>query len=216
MANKKEVKLLPCSICGAPAKRHTGSKIDYSSIICSNKHCPLQIAIEDIAEDGVLWNTIAQRSIDSHYDSRKDTLLHIKRVSELLSNAAIELLNRAKIHDDSKLSDIERHIFDVYTPKLKGSTYGSKKYYGFLKDMRVALDHHYTANRHHPEHFKNGIDDMNLFDLLELFMDWKAAGERHADGNIFKSIKKNKDRFKISDQLVKIFTNTAYSLGYKK
>jgi len=50
----------------------------------------------------------------------------------------------------------------------------------------------------------------------EMFFDWKAATERHNDGNIFKSIKINQDRFKYSDQLADIFTNTAERLGYKK
>lgn len=47
-----------------------------------------------------------------------------------------------------------------------------------------------------------------------MFFDWKAAGERHADGNIYKSIEINKDRFKLSEQTVDIFKNTAERLGY--
>jgi hypothetical protein len=50
---------------------------------------------------------------------------------------------------------------------------------------------------------------MDLIDLLEMFCDWKAASERHANGNIYKSIKINKQRFNISDQLEQIFINTA-------
>ncbi len=82
--------------------------------------------------------------------------------------------------------------------------------------MKVGLDHHYAANSHHPEHFKNGVDDMNLMDLVEMFCDWIAATRRHADGNIFNSIRHNKDRFKLSDQLVSILGNTAHSLVYYK
>lgn len=209
MANKQKVVLLPCPICGGEAEQLWTNKEEYASVECSNEKCPGETRVPDQLGEGSLWNYIAQMSIDTHYDSRKDTLLHIKRVSELLSNAATVLLNRAQVHDDSKLSDKERHVFDIYTPKLKGSTYGSDEYFGFLKDMQIALDHHYAANRHHPEHFKNGIDDMNLFDIIEMLMDWKAAGERHADGNIFASIKKNTKRFGLSDQLVNIFNNTA-------
>lgn len=40
----------------------------------------------------------------------------------------------------------------------------------------------------------------------------KAAGERHADGCIKKSIEINKDRFGIEPQLVDILTRTAESL----
>jgi hypothetical protein len=49
---------------------------------------------------------------------------------------------------------------------------------------------------------------MNLLDLVELLVDWKAASERHNDGNIRKSIEINKTRYGIDSQLVKIFENT--------
>lgn len=149
------------------------------------------------------------------YDSTTDTLKHIKRVAQLLTEASGELIKRANVHDDSKLESPEKELFDKYTPKLKESTYGSEEYKTFLKELKVALDHHYATNSHHPEHYENGINGMNLFDVIEMFFDWKAAGERHADGNIYKSIEVNKERFGMSEQLVEIFTNTAKYLGYK-
>jgi hypothetical protein len=39
--------------------------------------------------------------------------------------ASIELLNRAMVHDDSKLESPEKEMFDKYTPLLKETTYGS-------------------------------------------------------------------------------------------
>ncbi len=149
-----------------------------------------------------------------NYDSKADTLLHIKRVNELLGQGATELICRGIIHDNSKLVDPEKPLFDNLTPKLKELTYGSKEYSASLDELSVALKHHYENNSHHPEHYNNGIDGMNLFDLIEMFFDWKAAGERHADGNIYKSIEHNKTRFKISDQLVSILENTAKHLKY--
>ena len=149
-----------------------------------------------------------------NYDSKADTLLHIKRVSELLTNAACELINRANNHDDSKLAIVEKELFDEYTPKLKGSTYGSDEYKEFLNGLKEALDHHYACNSHHPEHYENGVNGFDLFDLIEMFFDWKAASERHADGNIYKSIEINKDRFKLSEQTVDIFTNTAKRISW--
>ena len=146
------------------------------------------------------------------YDSAKDTLLHIKRVSDKLHMVCINLLERARAHDASKLHFPEKDTFDEYTPKLKETTYGSSEYQEFLKEMETALNHHYAANRHHPEHFKNGIESMDLLDLIEMFCDWKAASERHADGDIHKSILTNKGRFKMSDQLVSIFQNTVKSI----
>ncbi len=149
-----------------------------------------------------------------NYDSKADTLLHIKRVAQLLTEASSELIKRANVHDNSKLESPEKELFDEYTPKLKDCTYGSDEYKNYLKELKVALDHHYANNSHHPEHYKNGVNGFDLFDLIEMFFDWKAAGERHADGSIYKSIELNKDRFKLSDQVVDVFTNTAKNLGW--
>lgn len=142
------------------------------------------------------------------YDSTVDTLLHIKRVNQLLTEAASELLRRAAVHDDSKLKSPEKELFDEYTSKLKGCTYGSDEYKEFLAGLKVALDHHYENNSHHPEHYQNGVNGFDLFDLLEMFVDWCAATERHADGDIMKSIEINKTRFNLSDQVCDIFRNT--------
>lgn len=151
---------------------------------------------------------IMSEMVNEKYDSKPDTLLHIKRVSELLTMASKELIDRANVHDDSKLKSPEKELFDEYTPKLKGVTYGSDLYKKYLKGLKVALDHHYANNSHHPEHYENGINDMNLFDIIEMFFDWMAATERHDDGDIYKSIEINKDRFKMSQQLSSIFKNT--------
>ncbi len=137
------------------------------------------------------------------------TMRHIERVRNLLSRLVNELLFRAELHDQSKLEQPEVGMFTEFTPKLATSTYGSPEYEGFRKAMGPALEHHYANNRHHPEHHKNGVDDMNLIDVLEMLVDWKAASERHNNGNILRSIEVNADRFKMSPQLVKILENTA-------
>jgi hypothetical protein len=137
------------------------------------------------------------------------TMRHIERVRNLLNMFASELLHRGTLHDQSKLEQPEVALFTEFTPKLAASTYGSSEYEAFRKAMGPALDHHYANNRHHPEHFKNGVDDMNLIDLIEMLVDWKAASERHNNGNIRKSIEINTERFGLSVQLRKILENTA-------
>lgn len=138
-----------------------------------------------------------------------ETKKHIKHVRGLLDKIAIILKSRSARHDQSKLNPPELEIFEIYTEKLKDTTYGSDEYNQFLKQMEPALGHHYACNRHHPEHFANGVKDMNLFDIIEMFCDWLAATKRHADGNIFKSIQINKKRFGYGDILEAILTNTA-------
>lgn len=138
-----------------------------------------------------------------------ETFRHIERVRNLINLAIKELINRAENHDQSKLTLPEVEYFAKYTKLLKDVTYGSAEYKQFLEELKPALDHHYANNRHHPEHFKNGINDMDLFDLIEMLFDWKASSERHNNGNILKSIEINAGRFEISPQLAKIFENTA-------
>jgi hypothetical protein len=138
-----------------------------------------------------------------------DTFRHIERVRNLLNRCITDLLERGEKHDQTKLEAPEVELFTEYTPKLAACTYGSEEYQGFLKAIKPALDHHYANNRHHPEHHKNGVNDMNLLDIVEMLCDWKAASERHHDGNIRKSIEINANRFGLSPQLVKILENTA-------
>jgi Rad3-related DNA helicase len=52
------------------------------------------------------------------------------------------------------------------------------------------------------------VSNMNLFDLLEMLIDWYAATKRHNNGDIYRSVEVNRDRFDMSDQLVQIFLNT--------
>lgn len=141
-----------------------------------------------------------------------DTFRHIERVRELLNDVVVELLKRGELHDQSKLASPEVELFTEYTPKLAECTYGSEEYNGYLKAMGPALAHHYGRNRHHPEFHKNGIADMNILDIIEMLCDWKAASERHNDGNIRKSIEINGNRFGLSPQLVQILENTASDL----
>jgi len=150
------------------------------------------------------------------YDSREDTNKHIERVSELIGGIRDELALRGTFHDASKTKDPEKPIFDEVTPLLRGMTYGSEEYKESIAKMKPALDHHYGYNRHHPEHFENGIMDMNLIDILEMLADWKAAGERHADGCIERSLEVNEERFQIPEALIIILKNTVNELGWGK
>lgn len=148
------------------------------------------------------------------YDSTNDTMQHIQNVQGKLHLACDTLKIRAERHDLSKLHGVEKTYFDKFTPLLKDCTYGSEEYKEYLKELKVALDHHYANNSHHPEYYEKGIAGMDLFDVIEMFFDWKAATERHTDGDIYKSIEINKTRFNMSEQLVSIFTNTAKRLFY--
>lgn len=138
-----------------------------------------------------------------------DTMRHIERVRNILNCVIIDLLRRAEEHDQSKLESPEVELFTEYGPVLAGLTYGSPEFNANKAKMGPALAHHYANNAHHPEHHKNGVNDMTLLDVIEMIVDWKASSERHHDGNILKSIEINSDRFGISPQLTRIMENTA-------
>lgn len=141
-------------------------------------------------------------------ESKFKTMRHIETVRNYLGMVIKEFVDRSILHDQTKLQSPEVEAFEEYTPKLRGITYGSEEYKACLRGMKPAIEHHNANNSHHPEYYPNGIDGMNLFDLLEMLCDWKAATMRHGDGDIYKSLEINKDRFKMSPQLHEILNNT--------
>lgn len=147
-------------------------------------------------------------------DCIKETKEHISQVRFFLIQFAIKILTRAMVHDNSKLESPELDIFTVFTPQLRTLTYGSEDYQSTLKKMEKALDHHYSKNSHHPEHYSDGINGMNLVDIVEMICDWKASSMRHDDGNIRNSIDFNQKRFKIDQNLINIINNTLNEMNW--
>jgi len=138
--------------------------------------------------------------------------IHVTGVYYFLHTISHGLLFRSKHHDESKFKEPELSEFAKIMETLKGRSceFGSEEYATVQHDgLNGARTHHYEENRHHPEHFANGIDGMNLLDIVEMFCDWLAATKRSSCGDIFKSIEVNRERFGLSPQLVAILNNTA-------
>ena len=138
------------------------------------------------------------------------TRKHIQDVNTLLLLVAKDFLDRAIYHDKSKLSKEEHEKFSLAAVRFKepGNEFGTKGYEDTKEWLGSALKHHYKHNSHHPEHYENGLSDMNLFDLLEMLMDWTAASaKRSATGILDFSIAK--EQHGLSDELLKILINTA-------
>lgn len=167
----------------------------------------------------------------------RETQEHIALVKKFMLQIADDLIQRASVHDASKLESPELEVFTKVTPRLKTMTYGSDEYKASLKEMSTALDHHYANNSHHPEHYvrcymctecsaeyaeprdtcscghnevklQPDMSQMNLSDIVEMICDWKAATLRHDDGDIITSIEKNKERFGYPDMMASIFMNS--------
>ncbi len=146
-------------------------------------------------------------------DAKYSTMLHIHKVYEnilkiseyLIKNdyhdIADKLLDRALIHDLSKLQEPEFTVFMKSTKELKNLVYGSEEYNKSLTNLGDALSHHYSNNRHHPEHHHGGIMNMNIIDILEMSCDWHASSKRMNNSNLGASLDIQKNRFSIPDIL---------------
>jgi len=88
---------------------------------------------------------------------------------------ADELRERAAIHDESKFSDAEREPYTWlteyhrYRRNHEPFTYPS----GVEDRVRLAIKHHVTTNRHHPD-FHPDPNVMSDVDLIEMVCDWTA------------------------------------------
>ena len=144
-----------------------------------------------------------------------ETRKHRERVAQIMNVVVRQLLDRAEKHDLTKLESPEVEVLSEQTACLRGLTYMSDEYKEQMAslDMKPFLEHHYAKNRHHPQHFPDGVKGMSLIDLIEMIADWKAASERHNDGNILKSIEDNASRFDIPPALAEILINTVKALA---
>lgn len=133
-------------------------------------------------------------------EALRQTIEQIRIVQQLLASGQIELLNRQLNHDRSKLNNPEwsrvLHKFD------------KEEFPMSEQDLDQAKHHHYAHNRHHPQKFENGIDDMNIFDIVEMIIDW--IGDAYADKEDVKdTIKRKAEEYNINPQLINIFLNTS-------
>ena len=176
----------------------TSISVSSEPAICDQCGKEDQLILNDEAVDTL---TVAECQVE--------TQKHIEAVRKYIRFMIDKIDMRGVKHDASKLESPEVEIFAEYTPKLNATSFGTEEYYTNLEQMKPALEHHYAANRHHPEHFVNGVNDMTLIDIIEMICDWKASTLRHNDGNLLKSIEINAERFHMDGQLLQILINTA-------
>jgi len=145
-------------------------------------------------------------------ECRVITQAHIEKVRKYIRFFTDKLTTRGEMHDASKMVSPEIELFAKHTENLSKIEYGSEEYKRELEELKPALDHHYSHNRHHPQYHKDGVSGMNLLDIMEMLCDWKASSERQKNGNLLKSIEINAERFNIDKQLMQILINTAQLL----
>ena len=85
--------------------------------------------------------------------------------------------------------------------EMKKWEYGSNGYKKALKKVGPALDLHYSRNSHHPEHNKDPqfgtytVSDMNLWDIVEMYCDWKAAIRNNPNGSMRQSLRVARSKY---------------------
>ena len=98
---------------------------------------------------------------------------------EELKDAIEEVALRIETHDASKFSDSE---FDGYRVKYYPTKRENQESEEFKQEVGERYEecwkHHYTVNKHHPEHWldhKTGVcTDMTLDAIVEMLCDWEA------------------------------------------
>jgi Family of unknown function (DUF5662) len=105
---------------------------------------------------------------------------HARRVRGHLQEAMEQLAQRGANHDASKVFQPEADTFCKWRPIMNAMASANldmndPQWAEVRKEMGAGLERHYANNRHHPEHFANGIEDMGIFDLIEMVCDWKAS-----------------------------------------
>jgi hypothetical protein len=142
-------------------------------------------------------------------EAKLETQKHIILVRQFADILANTLVHRCEKHDASKLEQPELEGFSGYTKKLNGCSYGSTEEVAYREELKEIRKHHHAINRHHPEYHEIGVGGMNIIDLLEMFVDWKAASMRHAGYSDFpEGVALNCERFNVSPQLARIFMNS--------
>jgi len=144
-----------------------------------------------------------------------DLILHSSEVSENLEVFSSELRKRGLAHDRTKFQSFEFDRFLSGWEDFKKTDYGTEKYNESPDKVTEAREHHHENNRHHVGFYENGVEGMNLIDVLEMLSDWKAAARRSPNLNLEQTLDKAFDLYGIKDeQLRKVILNTFKYLGW--
>ena len=146
---------------------------------------------------------------------------HKQGVALLLTKVCNELMTRACKHDASKIleEDLNRHLEatqkrqELREKHGAAMDYGHEMYKKYRDEYKDLPEEHARLNRHHVEHHKNGIWDMDLVDVLEMLLDWcQAAEDNGEDVEENNSIGKNAKEYGFEPQLTCILRNTVRNL----
>lgn len=185
-----------------------------SNVVCATQRTAkldeAEVSGAFLDEETGLVDEYSDEELEIIEQCRKQTVRHIGEVNRIIHWFAEKLIRRGIAHDKSKLQMPELAGFALNGTRLSDLEYGSDEYHQNLKRLNGTLKHHYAMNRHHPEHFANGVSGMTLMEVSEMFCDWLAATRLNKNGDIYRSIEICAERFHLDPQLKQILINTAY------
>jgi hypothetical protein len=149
-------------------------------------------------------------------DSTRTTQDHVQKVRDNISRFVSDMIRRGEVHDMSKYEDPEKVLLDAIEYQNVNNGYapfGSPQYIQNTQILKPMLKHHYSINSHHPQHYPNGVMDMSLMDIVEMFCDWQAAALRNKEPEM--NISHAATMHGLDPQLERIFKNTARAMGFK-
>jgi hypothetical protein len=117
------------------------------------------------------------------------------------------LATRGANHDSSKLKEPEYSGW-LAMDKEPRYPYGSRKYYDKMFRYKEVLEHHYSINSHHPEHFEDPSNQMDLIDLIEMLCDWFSYSNDISWLEGYNTINSQCARFKLNDTIKHLLLNT--------
>lgn len=148
--------------------------------------------------------------MDERSNTEKYIKKHIERVRNRLSEFIFELYKRMKYHDASKLKEPEYSLWLRMDeePRYK---YGTREYKDKIRRNKRVFDLHYAHNSHHPEHYSQGVLDMDLVDLIEMLIDWISYKDDISIKDAIELIEMQSDRYNLSEDLKCILKNTLFN-----
>ena len=137
---------------------------------------------------------------------------HQQKVASVMRQVIHELVTRALTHDASKFTTQELRdnlvtLPDKWELQTKGHGYHSPEQEQHRARFAAEIARHRKANRHHPEYHVNGVNDMDLIDLIEMLCDWYVSAS-----DIDQSIRENSQDYEIPPHISRILENTASKL----
>jgi hypothetical protein len=136
---------------------------------------------------------------------------HREKVAANMSVVAELIQRRGDVHDITKLMSPEVELARA-ADKCLGPRKGLENRRGKCSHVDAFIAAHYCnpLNSHHPEHFENGVEDMNMIDMLEMLCDWRAC----CSGNFSDTLDRGFARFKVSGPLRSLMRKTCKELGW--